>query len=97
MLSLYRALMALRDEEPALLAGSYETEAVEGDVLAYRRRLRDRRLLVALNLSDACGGIGLPGLGEIRLSTWLDRQGELVRDRVKLRPAEGVILVEIGA
>jgi alpha-glucosidase len=97
ILSLYRALMALRDEEPALLAGSYEIEAVEGDVLAYRRRLRDRRLLVALNLSDACGGIGLPGLGEIRLSTWLDRQGELVRDRVKLRPAEGVILVEIGA
>ena len=56
MLSLYRALLALRRAEPALSVGSYlPVEGTDEDVLAFERRdeATGRGLLVALNLGGS--------------------------------------------
>ena len=90
MLSLHRALLALRRAEPALSVGSYApVEGAEEDVLAYERRdgATGRGLLVALNL----GGQEreLPRAASARrvlLSTRMDGGAE------RLRPDEGVVL-----
>jgi alpha-glucosidase len=92
LLTLYRRLIALRGEEPALLAGSYEPASARGSVLTYRRCLDDRSLCVALNLGGAPEELAFTGEGQVRLSTWLDRRGERVTGAVRLRPHEGVIL-----
>jgi alpha-glucosidase len=95
ILSLYRALIKLRKETPALVSGTYVPLAAEGELLLYRRQHDQGSILIALNLgSDAvsvrsdCIGLG----GEILLSTLMDRNGETVGETLELRGNEGVIL-----
>ena len=52
MLSLYRALLRLRRAEPALSVGTYVAVARTDALLVYERRHLNRRLLIALNMSD---------------------------------------------
>ena len=52
MLSLYRALLALRRREPALSVGEFEPLPMADGVLAYRRQSGDRTICVYLNLTD---------------------------------------------
>jgi alpha-glucosidase len=93
MLALYRALIELRRQEPALAIGDYAPLAAEGAVLAYRRRHADRELVVALNLGPEPTALDLPrAAGRILLSTHLDRQEPLRTGRLDLRGDEGVIL-----
>jgi alpha-glucosidase len=93
MLSLYRALIALRREEPALRIGGYEPVEAGGTVLAYLRRHRDRRLLIALNLGPKPASLDMPtDGGGILLSTHLDRSGPIPAKRLELRADEGVIV-----
>ncbi|UEM19309.1 DUF3459 domain-containing protein [Skermanella mucosa] len=95
MLSLCRALIALRRGEPALAAGAFEPTSAEGDLLAYQRIWADDRFAVALNLGSAPGRIVLPDRfagGRIRLSTHLDRSEALDGATVDLRADEGVII-----
>src|SRR3954452_16465841 len=91
MLSLYRALLALRRAEPALSVGAYVPVRASESILVYERRRADRRLLVALNMSaqpqDVPGASGMPLL----LSTYLDRTGRDGPTRLRLRPGEGAI------
>jgi hypothetical protein len=61
-------------------------------VLAYRRRLGGREILVALNLGDRHQELALARAGEVRLSTRLDRRGEPADRTVRLRPHEGAIV-----
>ncbi len=96
ILSLYRKLIAMRREHPALRAGSYTQLTIEGgdDVLGYIRQHGSERWIVLLNLgasdvtvqSDALAG------ARVRISTHLDREGDLAAERVILRPAEGLLL-----
>ena len=94
MLSLHRALLALRRAEPALSVGSYIPIEGAEDVLAYERRdtATGRRLLVALNLGgqerelpDAASG------RRTLLSTYMDKGAP------RLRPDEGVVVGEPAA
>ena len=96
ILSLYRKLIAMRREHPALRVGSYTQLAIGGgeDVLGYVRQHGAERFFVLLNLgasevfveSDQLAG------ARLRLSTHLDRESEAVAARVVLRPAEGLVL-----
>lgn len=52
MLNLYRKLIALRRESPALVEGDYVPLASRSDVLAYERRSARQRFRVALNLGS---------------------------------------------
>jgi alpha-glucosidase len=95
ILSLYKALIALRKKLPALVTGNYVPIAAEGDLLLYRRQGPESSVVVALNLgaepvelqSEAFGG-------EILLSTLMDRKGEKLRGVLDLRDNEGVIIGE---
>jgi alpha-glucosidase len=90
MLSLYRALLRLRRAEPALSVGSYAPVAATGCVLAYERRYKGRRLLVALNMSGET--VDLPTeAATILLSTMLAGTCEATSGRLLLRPHEGCI------
>jgi alpha-glucosidase len=95
ILSLYRALIKLRKQTPALVSGAYVPLAAEGELLLYRRQHDQGSLLIALNLGgDAVSvrsdTIGLSG--EILLSTLMDREGETVGETLELRSNEGLIL-----
>ena len=61
MLTLYRSLIALRREQPALHAGRYGGARLEGDVFAFERQHSEQSLMVALNF------------GACRLSGWRSR------------------------
>ncbi|MBD0275866.1 MAG: DUF3459 domain-containing protein, partial [Acetobacteraceae bacterium] len=91
VLSLHRALLALRRAEPALSTGSYvPVEGAEEDVLAYERRdhATGRCLLVALNLGGRERGLprAASGTGRVLLSTYMDGGA------ARLRPDEGVVV-----
>ncbi|HZM35857.1 MAG TPA: alpha-amylase family glycosyl hydrolase [Burkholderiales bacterium] len=93
MLSLHRALLALRRQEPELETGGFTAFEAEADVLAYAR---GERFFVALNLGSRERRVRLPRAGELVLSTRLDRGPERVGGRdaptLALRPDEGAIV-----
>jgi alpha-glucosidase len=95
ILSLYRALIALRRKLPQLVSGDYEPIAAEGDILLYRRHAEGQAVIVALNLGAEPASVSSNAVGfggEILLSTFLDRQGEKIDGEVDLRGDEGVII-----
>jgi alpha-glucosidase len=94
ILSLYKALIALRKQFPHLVTGSYEPIAAQGDILLYRRVGADGAIVIALNLGAEPVSISASSIGfgrEILLSTLLDRQGERIEDTLDLRANEGAI------
>jgi alpha-glucosidase len=92
MLTLYRRLLSLRQREPVLLAGRFEPLRSQGDVLLFERALNTRRILVALNIGDREQIVSFRGQGRLRLSSHLDRKGEITAGQLKLRGAEGAVL-----
>ena len=95
ILTLYKALIALRKRLPQLVTGAYQPVAAQGDILLYRREGKGNGLVVALNFSGAPVSIASSSIGfgrVILLSTFLDRQGEEVQGTLDLRGNEGVIL-----
>ena len=85
-------LIELRRREPALAVGDYGALGAHGFVLAFMRRYKDRRLLVALNLGREAQNYSITGVsGVILLSTHLDREGDTFRTTIELRPSEGVV------
>jgi alpha-glucosidase len=95
ILSLYRALIALRKKLAQLVTGDYEPIVADGDMLLYRRRNEEGAVLIALNLGGEPASITSSSIGfgrEILLSTFLDRQGEKLEGVLDLRGNEGVII-----
>jgi len=94
ILNLYRRLIALRRQHPALATGSYQPVPAEGDVLAFLREQEGARCLVALNFSAGPTSVVLPAeyRGTVLLSVVGDRGGESVRDRIDLAGNDGVIV-----
>ena len=45
-------MIALRQNEPVLLAGRFEPQRSQGNALLFERRLDDRSLLIALNIGN---------------------------------------------
>lgn len=95
MLLLYRALLALRHERPALALGDFAMVSAEGDVLAYERRFGDERVLVALNLGAEEQRFDLSKRVwncTVLLSTIATGQSATGHSSLTLAPNEGVIL-----
>jgi alpha-glucosidase len=95
ILGLYKALIGLRKQSPALRSGDYVPVAADGDLLLYRRWRDGATMTVVLNLGaepvsleSNARGLG----GEILLSTLMDRNGERITDTLDLRANEGVII-----
>jgi alpha-glucosidase len=95
ILSLHKALIALRKQRSQLVTGSYEPVAAQGDILLYRRVGAGGAIIIALNLGAEPVSISSSSIGfghEILLSTFLDRQGERVEGALDLRANEGAVL-----
>jgi len=95
LLELYRQLLRLRREEPALAVGSYARVLSRGDVYAYRRDHEDRHLLVVLNLGGAQHDVDLTESlrrGQVLLSTDPQRRTNAVSSPLSLEPHEGVVI-----
>jgi alpha-glucosidase len=92
ILHLWRALIALRRQEPALTEGTHEPMRARNDILAFGRRHGDSAILVLLNLSrDPRRWPALPG--KLLLSSHLDRKRDLPTDcPLLLRGEEGLII-----
>ena len=102
LLTLYRRLLSLRRDEPALSVGSYAPLPPSGDVLVYRREHQGRRILVALNFGDQPAALDLPDAagGQILLSTDPHRAAGEQADPVTLAATEGVLIsatIEAGS
>jgi alpha-glucosidase len=94
MLSLYRALLKLRRNEPALRTGDYRLSSAKDGVLAYERGEGAGRLGIVLNLTDGRREAVLPDgckNADVLLSTYRDMP-ERDRGSVIMRPDEGIIL-----
>jgi alpha-glucosidase len=95
LLNLYRRLLEIRHQEPALQVGNYQLLKTDQDVFAYLRDDGLSRLAIALNFSSdvqSAGSIAASGSGSIVISTGLDRNGSAALDQLELRSHEGVIL-----
>jgi alpha-glucosidase len=94
ILNLYRHLIALRRTSPALHAGRYTALDSSEAVFAYLRVQGPERKLIVINFSGESQRASLPAwTGKILLSTYLDRQDEIVPvDTISLRPHEGLLL-----
>jgi alpha-glucosidase len=92
MLSLYRALIALRRREPALSVGVHVKAQAVGPVLTYRRFHAGRWISVALNFSDQPQVLENGNAYDVLISTHLDR-AQRENDRVvRLRANEGIVM-----
>jgi alpha-glucosidase len=97
ILSLYRRLLRLRRETPALQRGGQVlVDADDPDVLAYRRHEGDRSVLVALNFASRPAPIHLPdaaagGAWRISLSTHDRSPNDPIAGPAILAPLEALI------
>jgi alpha-glucosidase len=97
MLNLTRRALELRHASPALEAGAYravDAEGVPKDCYVFLREARGEQVLVALNFADDERVIRLPSAtaGSIKLSSYLDREGEVDLSALALRPSEGCLI-----
>jgi alpha-glucosidase len=95
MLNLYRRLISLRRNTPALVIGSYRRLATQGEVLVFVRQHARESVLVALNFGPGAATVevGQKGpLGRILLSSGGSREGELAGDRLELQGNEGLVI-----
>jgi len=91
ILNLYRHLIELRRNNPALTYGAIEAVGVGGKILRYERHQGDERVAIALNLGHEPAQVSHPA-GQVLLSTYLDRAGENVDESVSLRADEGIVV-----
>jgi alpha-glucosidase len=100
MLSLHRALLALRRAYPALTLGAIEEVAGDDDILRYEREHDGQRLLIALNLSSGERRLALPehiDMPRLLLSTlppWRTGGEDGDGRSILLAPDEGVVLLD---
>lgn len=93
MLSLYKALIRLRRESDVLSVGTFRLVSAEDGVLAYTRELRGRKVLIALNMTDAEQTLWIePCVRETLLSTYLDNPTPSHTGEILLRANEGLML-----
>jgi alpha-glucosidase len=99
LLSLYRAIIALRRQRSALSLGSYTALDLDADgVLAYRRDSGQDQLAVLLNFTAAARRLALPpalAAGRVLLSTHAGRAGDLAGASLQLAPDEG-LMIDVG-
>jgi alpha-glucosidase len=93
ILTLYRRLIALRRQHPALSVGAFRLSGVQGSALVYERELNSEHILICLNFADRQQTVAVDDRltgAEVLLSTHLDRDGTL--SELNLRPNEGLVI-----
>jgi len=94
LLNLYRQLLALRRQYPALTHGAHEPLETDGEVLAYRRSDGGEPLTIVLNLGHEPVQVPHPGKAQrILLSTHLNHTDHALGETLNLDGNEGLILI----
>ena len=62
MLSFYKAMLALRNGRPSLLAGSYDAAVANGSVLSFQRAAGTERTLVVINYAPTSAAVDVAAL-----------------------------------
>jgi alpha-glucosidase len=91
ILNLYRTLIRLRRTNEALISGRIQEVAVDGSVLRYERENHEQHFLVLLNLGHEQQDVYVAE-GRSVITTFLDREDQLVAGKITLRPSEGMIV-----
>ncbi len=95
LLNLYKKLLKLRRNTPALTGGRYRSiDSGNEDCYAYLREHAAGSCLIALNFCGEARQLSMHGMGEglILLSSTLNRSGKVKLDDFKLGPNEGLII-----
>ena len=91
----YRAMLRLRKQTPALIAGDYAPlQADHPDRLVFVRQAAEQSCLVALNLSPRPGELALPAAGRVLFGTHRGAGDELAPAELPLAPFE-ILIVEL--
>jgi alpha-glucosidase len=100
ILHLYRRVIALRRQHPALSRGDFARLEAPDGILAYSRSLDDDVCTVLINFTDVAVDVGdrwpggsLPGADAATVAASTDGSGEGGRFDGRLRPDQAVILV----
>ena len=91
MLKLYRKLLSLRRDLPALHAGDVSGVSAEDGVLRYTRSAAGQTVQVLLSFTDQPRTASAVS-GTILLTSFLDREGEAVAGATSLRPGEALLI-----
>jgi alpha-glucosidase len=92
MLSLYRRLIRLRRDDPALREGRFRLDSeAPDDCLVFHREVPGRHLVIALNFAAEPREISARG-GRVIFGTDLDRTGEKIDAAIQLRGDEALIV-----
>lgn len=89
--ALYRKLIRLRREYPALVNGKIEAVEADGHIFRFARADRETRLVIGMNLGAEDVQIQVPK-GNVVACTGMDREGEVIQGRVNLRSGEGLMM-----
>ncbi|KAA9345532.1 alpha-amylase family glycosyl hydrolase [Adhaeribacter soli] len=95
MLTFYKELIMLRQNEPALRIGSYTPVYADKQIISYVREAGDTRFLILLNLSHRPSYFKPPHFkfsGTIEVATITEWEGNIVTDWVNLAGDEGIIV-----
>jgi alpha-glucosidase len=93
LLNLYRSLIKLRNESPALQYGSYQPLELGNEIYGFVRREAGQSLVVILNFNDQPASVALGDLkGEIILSTQFSGQPARLGQYLNLAANQGVII-----
>ncbi|WP_141100792.1 alpha-amylase family glycosyl hydrolase [Roseateles aquatilis] len=60
LLNFYKAMLALRNGQPAIARGSYEAPLAQGRVLSFQRAYRGQRVLIVINYGQEAALVTLP-------------------------------------
>ena len=90
MLALYRQLLHLRRQHPALYAGSVADISATDAVLSYTRRAGQQTFRIYLNLSDSWQSTPVAP-STLRLTSCLDQTGVSLGHEYTLRPNEAIV------
>lgn len=95
LLNLYRRLLRLRQDSPALRLGSFLSHpASTDDLLVYRRESDGETMTIALNFSERARSFSL-GPGTVVLSTADPERSDPTCDGLRLDALEGVVVSHV--
>lgn len=95
VLQLYQRLIELRRSHRALQIGSYRLVMATKELLVFVREHDREKFIIALNMSQEPMSFGFADeslKGEILLSSFCDRNTELIASDINLRADEGIII-----
>lgn len=94
LLSLYRRLIKLRQNEEALLKGDYFPIGTKGQLLCYSRKAKNSEFMIALNLGEEEISFqpSRSFEGTVEIGTDHSREGLKMKDQLTLKGNEGLVI-----